>query len=118
MRTMTPKMLGMAFRKYITPMMKGENKMNKNKTDINGIMPMFQGGKFPMPPMPQMPVIPPVPPMPFAPFQNAWGQAGNQNSFAAGNDSMKVNDEVFLDAEHRYAEVFPGQQQGTVETVL
>ena len=91
MRTMTPKMLGMAFRKYITPMMKGENKMNKNTTDINGIMPMFQGGKFPMPPMPQMPVIPPVPPMPFAPFQNAWGQAGNQNSFAAGNDSMKDN---------------------------
>ena len=94
MRTMTPKMLGMAFRKYITPMMKGENKMNKNKTDINGIMPMFQGGKFPMPPMPQMPVMPlmPVmPPMPFVPFQNAWGQSGNQNSSAAGNDSMKDN---------------------------
>ena len=68
--------------------------MNKNKTDINGIMPMFQGGKFPMPPMPQMPVMPlmPVmPPMPFVPFQNAWGQSGNQNSSAAGNDSMKDN---------------------------
>jgi hypothetical protein len=97
MRTMTPKMLGLAFRKYITPMMKGEKKkMSNNTKDLNGILPMFQGGKLPMPQMPPMPdlsamaAMPPVPPMPFAPFPNLWGQAGKQNSSNDG-DNRKDN---------------------------
>jgi hypothetical protein len=108
MRTMTPKMLSMAFRKYITPMMKGENnKMSNTTKELNGILPMFQGGKLPVPPMPAMPsmptlpsmpalssmptlpVMPPMPPMPFAPFQNAWGQAGSKDSAGDGENSRK-----------------------------
>jgi hypothetical protein len=97
-------MLGLAFRKYITPMMKGENnKMSNNTKDFNGFMPMFQGGKIPMPQMPQMPQMPKMPqlppmpamplmpPMPFVPFQNAWGQAGSQGSASEGDNSRQDN---------------------------
>jgi hypothetical protein len=101
MRTMTPRMLSMAFRKYITPMMKGEKKKMSNSTkDLNGIMPMFQGGSLPLPPlpaipslssMPPLPAMPAMPPLPFAPFQNPWGQAGKQNSANEGDSSTKDN---------------------------
>ena len=50
MRTM-PKMLNMAFRKYVLPIMKGDGKMSKKK--------MAGFPKFPMPPMP--PVMPMFP---------------------------------------------------------
>ena len=54
MRTM-PKMLNMAFRKYVSPIMKGDGKMSKKKSG------------FPMPPMPPLasmaPVVPPMFPL-------------------------------------------------------
>lgn len=81
MRTMTPKMLGLAFRKYFTPGMKGDKTTGK-KNYINGFMPMFQDGVLPMLPMPPMPVIPP---MPFG----AWGWAGNQNRNKEGENTQK-----------------------------
>ena len=75
MRTMTPKMLDLAFRKYFTTKLKGDKKMSKKKKYLNGIMPMFQGGTLPMPPMPP---IPPMPFMPFAPSQNTRSQGGDK----------------------------------------
>ena len=81
MRTMTPKMLNLAFRKFLSPIMKGDNKMSKKKKKYyNGFMPMFQEGAFPMPSMPLMP---------FAP----WGMAGNKNSAGEGDDKKKEQKE-------------------------
>ena len=76
--SMTPKMLSMALRKYITPIVKGENKMGKKKKSFNGFVPMFQAGAFPMPPMP------------FAPW-NAWGKKGNQNTVKGSDSTTKDN---------------------------
>jgi hypothetical protein len=50
-----PKMLDIAFRKYISPLMKGDRKMTANNAMPNGM---------PMPPMPPMPLMPPMPFMP------------------------------------------------------
>ena len=81
MRTMTPKMFNLAFRKFLSPIMKGDNKMSKKKKKYyNGFMPMFQEGAFPMPSMPLMP---------FAP----WGMAGNKNSAGEGDDKKKEQKE-------------------------
>ena len=80
MRTMTPKMLGLAFRKYFTPMMKGEKKMSRKKKNYNGFAPMFMGGAFPMPP---------IPPMPFAP----WGMPGENSSAGEEDDTKKEQKE-------------------------
>ena len=58
----TPKMIELALRKYIAPIMNADNNMNKKKGSFKGFMPMFSAGTFPMLPMP------PMPPMPFMPF--------------------------------------------------
>ena len=79
MRTMTPKMLGLAFRKYLTPMMKGDYKMSKK--NFNGSMPMFQAGSLPVPPMPVMP---------FMPF-GAFGQGTNQGKVGENRQKQKEN---------------------------
>lgn len=77
---MTPKMYDMAFRKYITVLYHSDVerriKMGKKKENMNGAMPMFQGGALP------------VPPVRFAP----WGQAGNQEGSKDGEDKKeKIN---------------------------
>ena len=79
MRTMTPKMLGLAFRKYLTPMMKGDYKMSKK--NFNGSMPMFQAGSLPVPPMPVMP---------FMPF-GAFGQGTDQGKVGENRQKQKEN---------------------------
>jgi hypothetical protein len=85
MRTMTPKMLDLALRKYLKPIMKGENTMSKKKGSFTGFMPMFQCGELPTPPMPPMPPMPAMPPMPFAP------PFGNGNQKAAEDNTQKEN---------------------------
>ena len=76
--SMMPKMLDMAFRKYILPIVKGESKMKKAKNAPNA-MPMFPGMMPPMPFMPPTPSMPPVPPMPGA-FPWDWnGNVAQQN---------------------------------------
>ena len=79
MRTMTPKMLGLAFRKYLTPMMKGDYKMSKK--NFNGSMPMFQAGSLP---------VPPLPVVPFMPF-GAFGQGTNQGKVGENRQKQKEN---------------------------
>ncbi len=75
MLSFTPKMCSMAFRKFLLPLMKGENKMSKKKSfkkkDFAGFMPMFPG---------MMPPVPPMPPMPFAPDFDNWDWFGTKNS--------------------------------------
>ena len=82
MRTMTPQMINLALRKYIKPIVKGDNKMSKKKNAFSGVKPMFQGGAFPMPPMP---------PMPFGPFRNAGRKAENQDSANERVSAKKEN---------------------------
>ena len=77
MRTMTPKMLNLALRKYISPIMKGDKKMGKKKKALNGFMPKFKGGAFPMPPVP------------FVPFPNMLGKIGAQNGSGENDDAQK-----------------------------
>ena len=79
MRTMTPKMLGLAFRKYLTPMMKGDYKMSKK--NFNGSMPMFQAGSLP---------VPPLPVVPFMPF-GAFGQGTDQGKVGENRQKQKEN---------------------------
>ena len=79
MRTMTPKMLGLAFRKYLTPMMKGDYKMSKK--NFNGSMPMFQACSLP---------VPPLPVVPFMPF-GAFGQGTDQGKVGENRQKQKEN---------------------------
>jgi len=65
MHNMTPKMLNLAYRKYMMPFMEGVKKMTKKNNAFNGFMPMFQGMMPTMPIMPVLPVLPMMPPMPF-----------------------------------------------------
>ena len=78
MGAMTPKMLNLALRKYIKPIMKGDNKMGKKKKALNGFMPMFKGGAFPMPPAPFVP----------------WGKSGAQNAPDEEDDTQKEKKRV------------------------
>lgn len=64
-----PKMLDIAFRKYISPHMKGDFKMTANNAMPNGM---------PMPPLPPMPPVPPLPFMP--PMPNNFPMPGSENA--------------------------------------
>ena len=91
MRNMTPKMLSLALRKYITPLMKGDHKMSKKKK-LDGMMPMFQAGSFPMLP------VPPMPPMPFLPFGSVWGGKASQEKGKEEDSTKKDNFKSMLKA--------------------
>ena len=87
MRTMTPQMLNMALRKYISPIMKGENKMSKKMNPFEGMKLKFKAGSFPMPP---------VPPMPFAPRGRNAGQEIDNERTDARKDNIKSTLKSFL----------------------
>lgn len=86
LRNATPKMINLAFNKYMMPLMKGVNNMSKSKQFPNGVFPMFQGmmPNFPsmpsMPNFPVMPMMPMMPPFPFAQGKNGFGWCGNDNT--------------------------------------
>lgn len=82
LRNSTPKMIYLAFNRYMMPLMKGVNNMSKSKQFPNGVFPMFQGMMPNFPSMPGMPVMPMMPMMPF-PFmqnKNGFGWGGNNTS--------------------------------------
>ncbi len=87
MRTMTPQMLNMALRKYISPIMKGENKMSKKMNPFEGMKLKFKAGSFPMPP---------VPPMPFAPRGRNAGQETDNERVGARKENVKSTLKSFL----------------------
>ena len=86
MSAMTPKMIGLALRKYVTPMMKGEKKMSRKKKAFKGLMPMMQGGALLMPP------VPPMPFMPFTPFAGPFGMRGKENYSREREDNTTKRD--------------------------
>lgn len=86
MLSMTPKMLDMAFRKYIRPIMKGEKAMSKKK----------KKAPFPVPPMPLMP---PVPPVFAAPDWDDWDWDWN---WGWSKSDLKSNWEKSIDRQKSY----------------
>ncbi len=82
--SMTPKLLDMAFRKYVLPVIaKGDRKMNKQTGAPNGFMPPFPG----------MPPIPGMPPMPTFPM----GWNGSQEDAKAKAQSFTDNAKMALE---------------------
>ncbi|MDO5703080.1 MAG: hypothetical protein Q4G47_06975 [Lachnospiraceae bacterium] len=106
MYNMTPKMLEMAYRKYMMPMVDGVAKMTKNtnKDLPESLMQISQGIKpmMPMmPPMPPMPFMPMVPPMPFMP-NTKWGFFGSKKSRGSADakmDEARSNVRTFLEQQ-------------------
>jgi len=103
MHNMTPKMLQLAYRKYMMPLMEGVRKMTKKNNPFADFMPMFQGMMPTMPTMPTMPVLPVLPMLPMMPMMPPMPFMKNNDDeeATAGDFSFDLNKfwEQVIDAQ-------------------